>query len=137
MTERDDQLLDLSDLAPERQQVRLEKDGPLYDMRSPSEMGFDQRAKMIQLVERVDRLQGGGKKQAEKQIAELEKTLREVARLALPDAPAPAIRKLHPHQLDVLTARFLIAFGDMISQVAKAMGSERVAAMVESQTSAS
>lgn len=127
-----DQILDLAELAPDREQVRLVKGGALYEILSPQEIGIQDRAKMMKIFERVHKLSEKDKP-SKADTKKLEQDMRALMRMAIPDAPAATISKLKYHQLDVFTGRFLVAFGNMISQVAKAIGSETVMELVESQ----
>lgn len=135
--EGNDQILDLGALAPEREEVRLVKDGPTYEMLSPEEIGIQDRAKMMKIFERIQKL-SEKKKPSPADTKKMEKDMRELMRMTVPKAPAAQIAKLKYHQLDVFTGRFLVAFGNMISQVAKAIGSETVMELIEGsqQTSA-
>lgn len=131
-----DHILDLAALAPEREEVRLVEGGNTYEMVSPEEIGIGDRAKLMKIFERIHRF-SEKKKPTEADKKKMEKDMREMVRMVVPAAPAAEIKKLKYHQLDVFTARFLVAFGSMISQVAKAIGSETVMELVGQQTSES
>lgn len=127
-----DHILDLGELAPEREEVRLVKGGPTYEMLSPEEIGLQERAKLMKIFERVHK-HSEKKRPTKADKSKMEKDMRELMRMVVPKAPPAVIAKLKYHQLDVFTARFLVAFGSMISQVARAIGSETVMELVGSQ----
>lgn len=130
MTKQDngEQILDLTDLAPERIPVKVTADS-VFEMISPKEMSFKQRAKVVALTTKIENLNSKANPSGD-QLTQLEKAMRDLTRLALPDAPDEAIDELTPYQLDLVTGRFLMAFGGMISQAAKAIGSEGMAELI-------
>lgn len=129
--------LDLTDLAPDREQVLLVKGGPLRDLLGWGEIGMEDRAKIMKCFERIHKVTQK-KRPTKNDQKKLEGDERTIVRIVVPTATPGELKKLNTDQLDAFSTRFLIAFDTMISQMAKAIGSEAVTELIQGRkTSAS
>lgn len=133
-TENDrEHILDLSDLAPEREQVRL-PNGEITGMLGATEITLEQRARVGVLHNKIDKVAEAANP-TKNQIAQLESALRDLARIALPETADDVIDAFTPHQLDLVTGRFLMAFGETTAATAKAIGGEKLMQLIQASLS--
>lgn len=119
-------VLDLSDLAPKRQQVRFEKDGPLYDMASPVEMTINQRADLWALQSRMEKLTEKNVLKSN-EVQEMKQSVDKAAHIVLPDVDDDVIEKLPDFQKEAVVLGFINAFGNTIKRLAEETGGEEMA----------
>lgn len=131
-----DHILDLSQLAPERQQVRFVQDGPLYEIATPAELTLAQRAELFGLNAKIERLNSRQKLNHDQAI-QLRNAIRRAAEIILIDVPDEIVDGLSDFKLEAVVLSFMIAFGDTISKLAKATGGEVVEAALRRQISES
>lgn len=124
-----DNILDLTDLAPDRQQVRFVKDGPLWDMLDPTEMSLNTRAELWGLHRKMEKLNEKPRLSRSERDA-LSQAIDTAARIVLPDMPEDEIRKLSDFHKEAAVLGFMTVFGATINRLAEATGgSEMVTAL--------
>jgi hypothetical protein len=128
MTEEIDnsKILDLSDLAPKRQQVRFEENGPLYDMASPVEMTINQRAELWALHRRMEKLTEKNVLKVN-EVQEMKQAVDKAARIVLPEVDNDVIEGLPDFQKEAVVLGFINAFGNTIKRLAEETGGEEMA----------
>lgn len=128
MTDTNDNMLDLSELAPERKPVKL-PDGNVVEMLNPSELSFYDRAQLMRLTQKVVGLTEEVNAKPTKAKADaLGTALRDLAEAVLPDAPKETIASLSPVNLDMVSGAFLALYGDMMNVMAQRIGVQNLAA---------
>lgn len=125
-----DQILDLSELAPQRQQVRFEADGPLHELATPNDLTLAQRAQLFQLHSQMDRL-NSKPKLTQDQAKQLSQCMKKATMLVMPDVPEEDIDQLSDLKREAVVLSFMSAFGDTISRLAKAAGGETMEAALQ------
>lgn len=120
-----DNILDLTDLRPERQQVRFEKDGPLYDMLDPTEMSLRDRAELFGLHRKMEKLNEKSNLTSNERQA-LAQAIDEAARMVLPTMPADELKALPDIYKEAVVLGFMTAFGNTINKLAAVTGGQEM-----------
>lgn len=129
----DEDVLDLSDIIPERKQVRYTKDGPLYDMVLPNELSIVERAKLMALHRLMEKLNARphlSRAEADK----LMKAMNEAARLVLKDISDEDFGKIDDFMKEATVLAFMSAFGRAMMALAEATGGPDLAAALAAST---
>lgn len=135
MTDTDDSILDLSDLVPERKQVRFVEDGPLWDMATPDDLTILERAQLWALHGRMDRL---NRKEhlSRAESNKLRDMMNEAARIVIPSMPPDEFRRLTDFKKEAVVLGFMSAFGRTLRRLAEVTGGdEMVQALANAQAS--
>jgi len=129
----DEDVLDLSDIIPDRKQVRFETDGPLYDMVLPDELSIVERARLMQLhrlLEKLNNRPNLSRAEAEK----MTRAMNEAARLVLKDISDEDFRRISDFKKEAVVLGFMSAFGNAMMKLAEATGGPDLAMALAAST---
>lgn len=124
-----DDVLDLTDLAPERMQIRLDHDGPIYTLASPDEFGIREKARLAELQEKVARLQNG--KMRSQDIDRITDIFEKVTKLVLRDCSDEDFKSLSESDQEKIAMVFTGSWVDYQQKLIEQAGGEKALALAE------